>query len=71
VSESAAAEIMARLSQTLQLRDAELATTCSIGIALYPEDAGDYKDLLPDSAWAAPLRPRRNPLQASLSFNGG
>jgi diguanylate cyclase (GGDEF)-like protein len=42
----AAAKIMARLNQTLTLRGADMAATCSIGIALYPEDAPDYEGLL-------------------------
>jgi diguanylate cyclase (GGDEF)-like protein len=43
---SAADKIMARLNQTIRLKGAELAATCSIGIALYPEDARDYEGLL-------------------------
>jgi diguanylate cyclase (GGDEF)-like protein len=43
---NAAAKIMARLSQNIRLKDTELAATCSIGIALYPEDAMDYEGLL-------------------------
>jgi diguanylate cyclase (GGDEF)-like protein len=42
----AAAKVMARLNQTLQLKGAELVASCSIGIALYPEDASDYEGLL-------------------------
>ncbi len=42
----AAANIMRQLNRTLILRGTELAPGCSIGIALYPEDAADYEDLL-------------------------
>jgi diguanylate cyclase (GGDEF)-like protein len=42
----AAAKVMARLNQTLRLKNTELAATCSIGIALYPDDASDYEGLL-------------------------
>ena len=43
---SAAAHIMRRLNRTLTLRNTELAASCSIGIAMYPEDASDYEGLL-------------------------
>ena len=43
---SAANNIMGQLRQPLRLRDAELVATCSIGVALFPQDASNYEDLL-------------------------
>ena len=43
---SAATKVMAGLKRNLLLRDTELAPTCSIGIALFPQDAQDYEGLL-------------------------
>lgn len=41
-----AAAVMAALSQPLVLRGTEVASSCSIGIAMYPADAQDYENLL-------------------------
>ena len=41
-----AAAVMEALSQPLVLRGTEVASSCSIGIALYPNDAADYENLL-------------------------
>jgi diguanylate cyclase (GGDEF)-like protein len=43
---SAANNIMGQLRQPLRLREAELVATCSIGVALFPQDALNYEDLL-------------------------
>ena len=42
----AANNIMEQLRQPLVLREAELVATCSIGVAVFPQDASNYEDLL-------------------------
>jgi diguanylate cyclase (GGDEF)-like protein len=43
---SAAQKIMGNLQKPLFLRGAELVPTCSVGVALFPQDAENYEDLL-------------------------
>jgi diguanylate cyclase (GGDEF)-like protein len=46
---SAANTILASLTQPFLARDTELATSCSIGIAMFPADGADYESLLRQS----------------------
>ncbi len=41
-----ASAVMAALAQPLVLRGTEVAASCSIGIAMYPNDAAEYENLL-------------------------
>lgn len=43
---NAATAILASLTQPFSAKDTEIATSCSIGIAMYPDDGADYEALL-------------------------
>ena len=42
----AATKVLASLAQPVMINDTELSTSCSIGIALFPDDGADYESLL-------------------------
>lgn len=42
----AANKLLASLSHPIVLKDTQLSTSCSIGIAMFPDDSGDYESLL-------------------------
>ncbi|HCX81697.1 MAG: hypothetical protein A3E00_00200 [Curvibacter sp. RIFCSPHIGHO2_12_FULL_63_18] len=41
-----AAEVLQRMEMPFTLKDTEVSTSCSIGIALFPDDGGDYETLM-------------------------
>lgn len=43
---NAAASILAALAQPFSAKDTEIATSCSIGVAMFPADGADYETLL-------------------------
>ena len=43
---AAASKVLIALGQPLTLRDSPVATSCSIGIAMFPGDGADYENLL-------------------------
>ena len=49
---TAASKIISCLNEPLLVRGTEVLTSCSIGIALFPEDASDYESLLRQSGIA-------------------
>lgn len=42
----AANKVLASLAQPMLINDTEISTSCSIGIALFPDDGADYESLL-------------------------
>ena len=42
----AATKVLASMAQPVMINDTELSTSCSIGIALFPDDGADYESLL-------------------------
>jgi diguanylate cyclase (GGDEF)-like protein len=46
---TAAGTILTQLAKPFLIRDAEFTTSCSIGIAMYPDDGTDYETLLKQS----------------------
>ena len=42
----AANDMLRQMNQPLEVKATELSVTCSIGVALYPQDASNYEDLL-------------------------
>jgi diguanylate cyclase (GGDEF)-like protein len=41
-----AVSVLVRMEEAFMLKDTEVSTSCSIGIALFPDDGGDYETLM-------------------------
>ena len=65
-----AAGLLARMEEPFTLKDTEVSTSCSIGIALFPDDGGDYETLM-RQADVAMYRAKESGRNAFRFFDAG